>query len=184
MITLWVGAAIGAGMSIAGSIAGGIAASKAAKEASGKLEEQRRKNQDWYNRRYNEDATQRADAQRMLTHTQEMVKQRNKAAAGAQAVMGGTSESVAAAKAANNQAISNTASNIAANAAAQKDNIEAAYMQNDNAFNQQQVAIDQARAQSIAEATKGVANAGASIAGTSFGARKDIKGLTAETGGE
>lgn len=168
MITLWVGAAIGAGMSIAGSIYGGVKASKAANEAADKIEEQRRKDQEWYNRRYNEDATQRGDAQRMLTHTEEMIRQRNQAAEGAQAVMGGTSDSVAAAKAANNKAISDTASNITANAEARKDAIEATYMQNDNAFNQQMIGVDQAKAQNIAEAAKGMSNAGASIAGSNL----------------
>lgn len=174
MITLWIGAAIGAGMSIAGSIAGGISAKNAANDAANKLAKQREKNQQWYNRRYNEDATQRGDAQRMLTYTQEMVKQRNKAAAGAQAVMGGTTESVAAAKAANNQAISNAASNIAANAEARKDAIESTYMQNDSAFNQQQMAIDNAKAQAIAEAVKGISSTGAAIAGSDFNIPQDF----------
>ena len=162
---MW-GAIIGAGLSAAGSIYGGIKASKAANEAAEKIEEQRKKNEEWYSRRYNEDATQRGDAQRMLTRTEEMIRQRNQAAAGSQAVMGGTSESVAAAKAANNKAISDVASNIAANAEARKDAIEATYMQNDNAFNQQQIGVDQAKAQSIAQATQGMVNAGASIAGS------------------
>lgn len=176
-----VGALISAGIGAASSIAGGIAASRAAKKAADKVEAQRRKNQQWYNRRYNEDATQRADAQRVLTQTQELIKQRNNAAAGTQAVMGGTSESVAADKAANAQAISNTASNIAANAAAQKDNIEATYMQNDNAFNEQQAQIERNRANAIAEATKGVADTANTVAdgfmsADDFGVNKDNTG--------
>ena len=84
-----IGSAIGA----AGSIFGGISASKAMKRAKKNVEAQRQKNQDWYDRRYNEDATQRADAQRILTQTEESIKQRNKQAAGSAAVMGGTDES-------------------------------------------------------------------------------------------
>lgn len=168
MITLWIGAAIGGGLSVAGSIAGGIAAKNAADDAANKLAEQKQKNQEWYNRRYNEDATLRGDAQRMLTRTEELIRQRNKAAQGAQAVMGGTSESVAAAKAANNQAISNAAANITANAEARKDAIDATYMQNDSAFNQQQMAIDNAKAQAVAEAVKGISSTGAAIAGSDF----------------
>lgn len=162
---MW-GAIIGASLSAAGSIYGGKRASEAANEASNKIEEQRKKNEEWYNRRYNEDATQRGDAQRLLTRTEEMIRQRNQAAQGAQAVMGGTSESVAAAKAANNKAISDVASNIAANADARKDAIEATYMQNDNAYNQQQIGVDQAKAQAIAEGVKGLTNTGAEIAGS------------------
>lgn len=62
-----LGSIIGAGVGAAASIFGGISASKAIKKMKANLEAQRKKNQDWYDQRYNEDATQRADAQRILT---------------------------------------------------------------------------------------------------------------------
>lgn len=154
-----IGSAIGA----AGSIFGGISASKAMKRAKKNVEAQRKKNQDWYDRRYNEDATQRADAQRILTQTEESIKQRNKQAAGSAAVMGGTDESVAAAKAANNQALADATSQIAANAEARKDNIEDTYMANDNAFVEQLNQLEQGKAQAIGQAVQGVANAASSM---------------------
>lgn len=154
-----IGSAIGA----AGSIFGGISASKAMKRAKKNVEAQRKKNQDWYDRRYNEDATQRADAQRILTQTEESIKQRNKQAAGSAAVMGGTDESVVAAKAANNQALADATSQIAANAEARKDNIEATYMANDNAFVEQLNQLEQGKAQAIGQAVQGVANAASSM---------------------
>lgn len=154
-----IGSAIGA----AGSIFGGISASKAMKRAKKNVEAQRQKNQDWYDRRYNEDATQRADAQRILTQTEESIKQRNKQAAGSAAVMGGTDESVAAAKAANNQALADATSQIVANAEARKDNIEATYMANDNAFVEQLNQLEQGKAQAIGQAVQGVANAASSM---------------------
>lgn len=150
-----IGSAIGA----AGSIFGGIKASKAMKKAKRNVEAQRQKNQDWYDRRYNEDATQRADAQRILTQTEESIKRRNKQAAGSAAVMGSTDESVAAAKAANNQALADATSQIAADAEARKDNIEATYMQNDNALVEQLNAIEQGKANAISGAVQGVTNA-------------------------
>lgn len=150
-----IGSAIGA----VGSIFGRIKASKAMKKAKRNVEAQRQKNQDWYDRRYNEDATQRADAQRILTQTEESIKQRNKAAAGSAAVMGGTDESVAAAKEANNKALADATSQIAADAEARKDNIEATYMQNDNAFVEQLNAIEQGKANAISGAVQGVTNA-------------------------
>lgn len=150
-----IGSAIGA----AGCIFGGIKASKAMKKAKRNVEAQRQKNQDWYDRRYNEDATQRADAQRILTQTEESIKQRNKAAAGSAAVMGGTDESVAAAKEANNKALADATSQIAADAEARKDNIEATYMQNDNALVEQLNAIEQGKANAISGAVQGVTNA-------------------------
>lgn len=154
-----IGSAIGA----AGSIFGGISASKALKKVKRNIEAQRKKNQDWYDQRYNEDATQRADAQRILMQTEESIKQRNKSAAGSAAVMGGTDESVAAAKAANNQALADATSQIAANADQRKDNIEATYMQNDNAFVEQLNNVEQQKAQAISSAVQGVTSAASSM---------------------
>lgn len=159
-----IGSIVGGALSAGGAIFGGISASKAMKKAKKNVEAQRKKNQDWYDQRYNEDATQRADAQRILTQTEESIKQRNKAAAGSAAVMGGTDESVAAAKAANNEALADATSQIAANAEARKDNIEATYMQNDTAFMEQLNNIEIGKAQAVAQAVQGVANVGSSIA--------------------
>lgn len=150
-----IGAAVGA----AGSIFGGISASRAMKKMKRNVEAQRKKNQDWYDRRYNEDATQRADAQRILTMTEESIKNRNKQAAGAQAVMGGTDESVAAAKAANNEALASATSQIAASADARKDAIEQQYMQKDDQYVQQLNAIEQGKAQAVSQAVQGVTGA-------------------------
>lgn len=150
---------IGSALGAAGAIFGGISASNAMKNVKRNIEAQRQKNQNWYDRRYNEDATQRADAQRVLTRLREDVRNRNKAAAGAQAVMGGTEESVAAAKAANNEAIADATSRIVAAGEARKDQIEATYLQNDNAYQEQLNQMEQAKAQGIAEAVKGVTGA-------------------------
>lgn len=150
-------------MKAAGAIFGGISASKAIKKAKKNVEAQRQKNQNWYDQRYNEDATQRADAQRILTQTEESIKQRNKQAAGNAAVMGGTDESVAAAKAANNQALADATSQIAAAADQRKDNIESTYMQNDNAFVNQLNEFEQQKAQAVSQAVQGVADAASSI---------------------
>lgn len=160
-----IGSIIGGALKVGGSIFGGIKASKAAKKAKRNIEEQRRKNQDWYDRRYNEDATQRADAQRILTMTEESIKNRNRQAAGSAAVMGGTDESVAAAKEANNQALADATAQIAAQADARKDNIEATYMQNDNALVEQLNNIEMGKAKAVSQAVQGVTDAGSSIAG-------------------
>lgn len=155
----WIGAAVGA----AGSIFGGISAMQAAKKAKNNIEAQRQKNEDWFNRRYNEDATQRADAQRILTQTEESIRNRNREAAGAAAVMGGTGESVAAAKAANNKSLADATAQIAANADARKDSIEATYLQNDNAFNEQLTQVEKDKAHAIGSAVEGLANSVASM---------------------
>lgn len=159
-----IGSLIGAGLSAAGSIFGGIKASQALKKVQGNIEQQKADNEAWYNRRFNEDATQRADAQRILTKTEESIKNRNKQAAASAAVMGGTEESVAAAKAVNSQALAEATSQIAVNADARKDQIESTYQQRNAGFNDQFNNLEQQKAAAISQAVQGVAQAGSSIA--------------------
>lgn len=160
-----IGSIIGAGMQAAGAIWGGISAAKSAKKVKENIEEEKRENQDWYDRRYNEDATQRADAQRLLTMTEESIKKRNKAAAGTAAVMGGSTESVAAEKAVNNEALAETTSKIAADASARKDAIEAAYQERDANLEQQLNQTEMQKQQAISQAVQGVTGAASGIAG-------------------
>lgn len=154
-----IGTAIGA----VGSIFGGISASKAMNKMKANVEAQKKANQDWYDRRYNEDATQRADAQRILTLTQENIKNRNKAAAGAQAVMGGTDESTAAAKEANNKALADATATIAVNGEQRKDAIEGQYRERDAALNEQLNQIEKGKAEAIGQAVQGVSSAAGSF---------------------
>lgn len=131
-----IGSIAGGALGAAGSIFGGISASKAMRRVKKNLQAQKEANQNWYDRRYNEDATQRADAQRILTQTEKSIRNRNRQAAGAQAVMGGTDESTAAAKAANAQALADATSQIAVNAENRKDQIEQTYQQRDSQINE------------------------------------------------
>ncbi len=161
----FIGGIIGGTLGAAGSIFGGIKASKAMKRVKENIQAQQQANQNWYDRRYNEDATQRADAQRILTQTEESIRNRNRQAAGAQAVMGGTDESVAAAKAANAQALADATSQIAVNADNRKDQIEQTYQQRDAQLNAALNDLEVNKAKAISQAVKGVAEAGAGIAG-------------------
>lgn len=151
-------------MKIGGAIFGGISASKAAKKAKRKIENEKKENRDWYNARYYADATQRGDAQRMLTKTAEAIKERNRQAAGVQAVTGGSEESVAAAKMANSEALADAASQITANAESRKDAIEQQYRQKDSQLNDKLAQIEQQRSQAITSAIGGVGNAAGGIA--------------------
>jgi hypothetical protein len=159
-----LGSTIGGALGIGASIFGGISASKAMKKVKQNLETQQKENQNWYDQRYNEDATQRADAQRILTMTNENIRQRNQQAAGTQAVMGGTEESVAATKAANNQALAEATSQIAVNGERRKDQIESQYMQTKSDLNDKLNNLEQARAGAISQAVQGVAQAGSNMA--------------------
>lgn len=156
---------LGSALGVAGSIFGGISASKAMKKVQRNIENQQRENQDWFDRRHNEDGTQRADAQRMITLVSDSIKRRNKQAAGTAAVMGGTDESVAVAKEANNKALSDTVSQVAANADARKDKIEGQYLQTKQDLNNQLNDLQQKKAQNTAQAVQGVTGAAGGILG-------------------
>ena len=154
-----IGSIAGGALGAAGSIFGGISASKAMRRVKKNLQAQKEANQNWYDRRYNE------DAQRILTQTEESIRNRNRQAAGAQAVMGGTDESTAAAKAANAQALADATSQIAVNAENRKDQIEQTYQQRDSQINEALNNLEINKAQAISQAVQGVAKAGAGIAG-------------------
>lgn len=159
------GSIAGAALGAVGSIFGGISASKAMKKVKSNLQSQKLENENWYNRRYNEDATQRADAQRILNKTEESIRNRNKQAVGAQAVMGGTEESMAATKEANNQALAEATSQIAVNAEARKDSIEQQYQANDAQLDDALNNMEVHKANAISQAVQGVSQAAGGMAG-------------------
>lgn len=132
-----LGGIIGGAAGAAGNIFGGISKNRMLKKQMAMVKEQQKANQDWYDRRYNEDATQRADAQAMLTQTAEAIRERNRQAAGSAAVMGGTEESVAATKAANAKAMADATSSIVRAGEQRKDNIEQQYLARNDAYNEQ-----------------------------------------------
>lgn len=161
-----IGALIGAGLGLASSIAGGIANRKARRKQEQMIAQQQRENQAWYDRTYNADPTKRADTVRLLTQMQEQIKNRNKAAKGRQAVMGGTEDSTTAVKEANNKTLADTTSQIVAANDARKDNIEQQYMNRKNQLQTQQMSIDAEKAADTANAVAGVAGTAANIAAT------------------
>lgn len=161
-----IGALIGAGLSVASSIAGGIANRKARRKQEQMIAQQQKENQAWYDRTYNADPTKRADTVRLLTQMQEQIKNRNKAAKGRQAVMGGTEDSTTAVKEANNKTLADTTSQIVAANDARKDNIEQQYMNRKNQLQNQQMGLDAEKAADTANAVAGVAGTAANIAAT------------------
>ncbi|MCM1077759.1 MAG: hypothetical protein NC411_10415 [Bacteroides sp.] len=159
-----LGDAIGLGLGAVGTIFGGKSASSAMRNVKDNLNRQRADNKNWYDRRYDEDATQRAQAQAMITHVQDDIRTRNRQAAGTQAVMGGTEESTAAAKAANNQALADVASNVVVNGERRKDSIEAQYQAKDEALQSQLNDLEMQKAGEVSQAGQGAMQAGLNIA--------------------
>lgn len=159
-----LGALIGAGLGLASSIAGGVANRKARRKQEQMIAQQQKENQAWYDRTYNADPTKRADTVRLLTQMQEQIKNRNKAAKGRQAVMGGTEDSTTAVKEANNKVLADTTSQIVAANESRKDSIEQQYRERKNQLNNQQMGIEAEKAADTANAVAGVAGTAANIA--------------------
>lgn len=177
-----IGALIGAGLGLASSIAGGIANRKARRKQEQMLAQQQRENQAWYDRKYNEDPTKRADTVRLLTQMQEQIKNRNRAAKGRQAVMGGTEDSTTAVKEANNKTLADTTSQIVAANEVRKDAIEQQYQQNKRSIQGQQMQMEAEKSADTANAVAGVAGTAANIAATldaGTGGAKKAKNMNA-----
>lgn len=140
----------------AGSILGNVLQRNAQKRAYQRQQDSLRRdaadNEAWYNRRYYEDATQRADTQRALAQARETFRSSNRAAMGRNAVMGGTNAQAAAAKEANNEAYADMVSQAAAAAESRKDNVEDAYLKEKQTLNGAQRTLDNTNDQANAEA--------------------------------
>ena len=161
-----LGSLIGAGLGVASSIFGGISARKARRKQERMLAQQEKENQAWYDRKYNEDPTKRADTVRLLTQMQEQIKNRNKAAKGRQAVMGGTEDSTTAVKEANNKTLSDTTSQIVAANESRKDAIEGQYQARKDAIQNKRMGLEAEKAADTASVAAGVAGTAANIAAT------------------
>ena len=161
-----LGSLIGAGLGVASSIFGGISARKARRKQERMLAQQEQENQAWYDRKYNEDPTKRADTVRLLTQMQEQIKNRNKAAKGRRAVMGGTEDSTTAVKEANNKTLADTTSQIVAANEARKDAIEGQYQARKDAIQSKRMGLEAEKAAGTASVAAGVAGTAANIAST------------------
>ena len=170
-----LGSLIGAGLGVASSIFGGISARKARRKQERMLAQQEKENQAWYDRKYNEDPTKRADTVRLLTQMQEQIKNRNKAAKGRQAVMGGTEDSTTAVKEANNKTLADTTSQIVAANESRKDAIEGQYQARKDAIQNKRMGLEAEKAADTASVAAGVAGTAANIASTIDGGLGGVK---------
>lgn len=143
---------ITAAIAAASSTAQGVRAKKSADKRNEELDKMKSENIAWYQRRYNEDPTQRADAQRLLRITEDKIRRSNEAAAGTQAVVGGSEASVAATKEANAKALSDTMSDIAAQNESRKDQVENKYRERSQSLSDKSLAIEQDKDDKITNA--------------------------------
>ena len=161
-------AAIGGATALAGAIGGAIRSAQYGNKARRLIQDQRNENRRWYDRRRSEDYTMRSDAQALLKRQRELLDEQYKRARATNAVAGGTDESLALQKEAANRSVSDTMTNIAANASTHKDAVESQYRAQDALLNQQQAAELKQQSANAAQAGAQVANAGVNLLGNSI----------------
>lgn len=161
----WIGAAIGAATSVIGGIFGASKARKAQKKQEAELKRQKLQEQADYLRRYNEDYTQTATAQSLLNKARQYAEDSYKRAAGAAKVGGASTESEALAKQAGNKMVADVAGNIAEQADARRDNIEAQHQTAQQNFANQQMQMYGMQAQQAQQAGSSVMQAGMGLVG-------------------
>ena len=123
------------------------------------LQNQKDENQKWYDQKMAEDYMQRSDVQNVQRKQRELLQEQYKRARATNVVAGGTDESLALQQQAANQAMGDTMANIAAQASSYKEGVENQYRAQDAALTEQQIANEQAKAQSIAAAAGQVGSA-------------------------
>ena len=154
----WLGLAL-AGASLASSIWGGAQAAEQQRRAEAELRAEKARNDAWYNRRYNESYADTAAGQNMIRMAKDAAREQWRREAGAAAVAGGTDAAAAMAKEAGNRMVGNAVAQMAATDTARKDNVDAAYRAEKSRLTQQQIALDQQKAQNIAGVAGGVSDA-------------------------
>lgn len=135
-----------------GGIFNAIAGSASAGKQKKMIEAEERKNNQWFDRRYNEDMTQRADAQRYLTQMRDAIREANAQNAAMAAVSGASEEAKANSKAAEMATLGNTMATLAVQGEARKDNIEQQYRERDQQIFDKKLGNEQQRMNAIAQA--------------------------------
>ena len=169
----WVQIALAAA-SVASSLFGGAKSASAAKKAEQEQKARENAENAWYQRRYNENYADTAAGKAMINEAKEYARENWKKASGAAAVTGGTDAATAQAKEAGNKMVADTVRNMAAQDTARKDSVDAQHMKMQDNFAQDRIALQQQRADNIANTASGVSN-GLMSAATAMGGNSGAK---------
>ena len=140
------------------------------------IQNQRDENQKWYDQKMAEDYMQRSDVQNVLRKQRELLNEQYERARATNLITGGTDESLSVMQEAANKTMADTMADIAAGADAYREGIENQYRAQDAALNQQQIGIEQGKAQSIAQAAGQVGSAVSGLATGASAIRTSSKG--------
>lgn len=155
----------GAAAALGSSIYSAVKSSQQNKKAQQLIQQQRDDNKAWYNAKMSEDYTMRSDAQNVINKQRELLNEQYKNARATNAVAGGSDAALAMQKAAANDAMAQTMSDIASEASNYKDQVEQQYRAQDAALNQQQAQNYADQAKATAQAGSQAVNAGLNLMG-------------------
>lgn len=146
----------GAGQGVSSILGGAFSAAKMRKNQK-IIDAQRNRSQAWYDREYNADFTQRADAQAALGKAREILDSRYKQAESQAAITGATPEVIAMQKQSGNNVLAGITSNIAARADAYKEQVRANYENQQNAADNAEINKNVNLANNISRTASGLA---------------------------
>lgn len=132
--------ALGIGAGLAGGVMGGIKSAKAAKAQQKLVDQQRARNEAWYNRNYYQNYLDSKEAQSAIKRVEDTLRRRNQEAQATAAVTGGTPEAVLAQQENDQKLMGDVVGNLAARGDAIKRQVDAQNQYNENALAQQQAA--------------------------------------------
>lgn len=146
----------GAGQGVSSVLGGAFGAAKIRRNQK-IVDAQRNRSQAWYDREYNADFTQRADAQAALGKAREILDSRYRQAESQAAITGATPEVIAMQKQAGNNVLAGITSNIAARGDAYKEQVRANYENQQNAADNAEMNKNVNLANNISSTASGLA---------------------------
>lgn len=120
-----IGTLIGLAGGLASSIIGGSQQAKAARKQQHQIEQQRAREDAWYNRNYYENYVNSAEAQAAIKRVEDTLRRRNQQAQAQAAITGATPEQALAQQANDQQMMGDVVSNLAARGDARRRDVDA-----------------------------------------------------------
>lgn len=176
-----IGLALTAAASLAKGIAGGIASGKAARAQKRAIDNQKAKNNAWYERNYYQDYLDTSMAKSSMKRVEDTLRRNNQETNATAAITGATPEAVEASLEGNQKTLSDTVGNLASHNDARKDSIDAVNLQNQNNITQQKIGQYQADEQAGASLEQsGIEGIGSALSGVAdeTGDNTEVNGQT------
>lgn len=148
-------------LSALGTVASGIGSAAGNNKQQRQLNEERARQEAWYNKEMYQDPLKRSDNAAMIRLMEDRIKEQERTDEAKQKVLGGTTEARLANRDSNNKAYAGMVSNMAAMASRRMDSLSAQKNQALAGFAQQQMSIDNARMQNWANLANNAAKLGA-----------------------